>query len=45
MSLILYTLEPLVAAVEANTSLDAPADRLQKLAAAIPAGPVRDALS
>ena len=45
MSLISHTLEPLVAAVEANTSLDAPADRLQKLAAAIPAGPVRDALS
>lgn len=45
VSLISHTFERPVAAVEANTSLDAPADRLQKLAAAIPAGPVRDALS
>src|SRR6476646_4157711 len=45
MSLISQTLERLVAAVETNTTLDAPADRLQKLTGAIPAGPVKDALS
>ena len=45
MSLMSQTLERLAAAVETNTSLDAPADRLQKLTGKIPAGPLKDALS
>ncbi|MEO7745611.1 MAG: Rieske 2Fe-2S domain-containing protein [Actinomycetota bacterium] len=45
MPLLSQTLERLVAAVETNTSLDAPADRLAKLTGAIPAGPLKDTLS